>query len=41
MFGIMQNSDIKRDIEKIFKTSNSPDELFDTFRVAINRKIED
>lgn len=30
-----------REIEQIFKTSNSPDELFDLFRIAIDNKIED
>jgi hypothetical protein len=31
----------KKEIEKIFRTSGSPDELFDTFRIAIDRKIND
>jgi hypothetical protein len=35
------HSDLKRSLENIFRTSNSPDELFDTFRVAIDRKIKD
>jgi hypothetical protein len=41
MSGIIQKNDIVKDIEKTFSTSNSPDELFDSFRVAINQKIED
>ena len=35
------DSKLKQDLEEIFRTSNSPDELFDTFRVAIERKIHD
>jgi tetratricopeptide (TPR) repeat protein len=35
------DSKLKRDLEEIFRASNSPDELFDTFRVAIERKIHD
>lgn len=35
-------SDEKRqEIEKIFRTSNSPDELFDAFRIAISNRIQD
>ena len=37
----LKNNDINKDIEKTFSTSNSPDELFDTFRLAIDQKIED
>jgi hypothetical protein len=37
----MDNPDIKRKILKTFQTSNSPDELFDNFRIAINQKIKD
>lgn len=33
--------DIKKDVIKIFKTSNSSDELFDTFRTVIDQKIKD
>jgi hypothetical protein len=35
------DSKLKQDLEEIFRTSNSPDELFDSFRVAIERKIHD
>ena len=35
------DSKLKQDLEEIFRTSNSPDELFDTFRVAIERKLHD
>jgi hypothetical protein len=35
------DSKLKQDLEEIFRTSNSPDELFDTFRVAIERKLND
>jgi hypothetical protein len=35
------NSTIKQTLEEIFRRSNSSDELFDTFRVAIDRKIHD
>jgi len=35
------DSNLKQELEEIFRTSNSPDELFDTFRVAIGRKIND
>jgi tetratricopeptide (TPR) repeat protein len=35
------DSKLKQDLEETFRTSNSPDELFDTFRVAIERKIHD
>ena len=35
------DSKLKQELEEIFRTSNSPDELFDTFRVAIERKIHD
>lgn len=31
----------KQEIEVIFRTSNSPDELFDAFRIAISSKIRD
>ncbi len=31
----------QREIEHVFKTSNSPDELFDVFRIAIDSKIKD
>ena len=37
----MDNPDIKRKILKTFQTSNSSDELFDNFRIAINQKIKD
>ena len=37
----MTNQEIRQEIDKIFQTSNSPDELFDTFRIAINHKIKD
>jgi hypothetical protein len=32
---------VKKEIEKIFKNSNSSDELFDTFRIAIDEKLTD
>jgi hypothetical protein len=35
------DSKLKLELEEIFRISNSPDELFDTFRVAIERKISD
>jgi hypothetical protein len=35
------DSNLKQNLEEIFRTSNSPDELFDTFRVAIEREIHD
>jgi tetratricopeptide (TPR) repeat protein len=35
------DSKLKQELEEIFRASNSPDELFDTFRVAIDRKIND
>ncbi|MDR3626819.1 MAG: hypothetical protein P4L45_08290, partial [Ignavibacteriaceae bacterium] len=35
------DSKLKLELEEIFRNSNSPDELFDTFRVAIERKIYD
>jgi hypothetical protein len=35
------DSKLKQELEERFRTSNSPDELFDTFRVAIERKIND
>ncbi len=35
------NEDIKIEFEHIFRTSNSPDILFDTFRVALNNDITD
>jgi tetratricopeptide (TPR) repeat protein len=35
------HSDLKQSLEDIFRTSNSSDELFDAFRVAIDRKIKD
>src|SRR3990172_13343979 len=31
----------KQEIEQIFRTSSSPDELFDAFRIAISSKIKD
>lgn len=31
----------KQEIEKIFRISNSPDELFDAFRIAISNGIKD
>jgi len=31
----------KKYLENIFRNSDSPDELFDTFRIAIDRKIKD
>jgi hypothetical protein len=37
----MKNNDIKKEIVKVFQSSNSSDELFDTFRVAISKKIND
>ena len=36
-----QNLKLKHDLEEIFRTSNSPDELFDAFRAAIEKKIHD
>jgi tetratricopeptide (TPR) repeat protein len=35
------HSDLKQSLEDTFRTSNSSDELFDAFRVAIDRRIED
>ncbi len=35
------SSKLKQDLEEIFRTSNSSDELFDAFRVAIDKKIFD
>lgn len=35
------DSKLKQDLEEIFRTSSSSDELFDSFRVAIERKIHD
>jgi hypothetical protein len=35
------DSKLKQNIEETFRISNSPDELFDAFRVAIDRKIRD
>lgn len=35
------HTDLKNSLENIFRTSNSSDELFDAFRVAMNRKIKD
>jgi hypothetical protein len=35
------DSTLKQDLEEIFRTSSSSDELFDAFRVAIERKIHD
>ncbi len=35
------HSELKQSLENIFRTSNSPDELFDAFRVAIDRKFND
>ncbi|MGA7719891.1 MAG: hypothetical protein WCA84_01815 [Ignavibacteriaceae bacterium] len=35
------DSKLKQGLEEIFRTSNSPDELFDSFRVAIERRIHD
>jgi hypothetical protein len=37
----MQNEETKEQIETVFKISNSHDELFDSFRAAINQKIKD
>jgi hypothetical protein len=37
----MKNNDIKKEVGKVFQTSNSPDELFDAFRVAVDKKIND
>ncbi len=37
----MENTGKKKEILKIFQTSNSQDELFDNFRIAINQKIKD
>ncbi len=34
-------SDIKQQLEEIFRTSSSSDELFDSFRIAIANKIND
>jgi len=31
----------KKYLENIFRNSNSPDELFDTFKIAIDRRIQD
>ncbi len=33
--------EILKEIEKVFRTSNSSDELFDTFRIAIENKVND
>ena len=35
------NSMLKQDLEEIFRTSNSSDDLFDSFRTAIENKIGD
>jgi hypothetical protein len=35
------DSKLKQDLEEIFRTSNSSDELFDSFRVAIEMGIHD
>lgn len=34
-------SELKQSLENIFRTSNSADELFDAFRIAIDRKFND
>jgi len=31
----------KKYLENVFRNSNSPDELFDTFKIAIDRRIQD
>lgn len=36
-----QSSKLKQELEVIFRTSNSSDELFDSFRAAIEKKIHD
>ncbi len=35
------NLKLKQDLEIVFRTSNSSDELFDSFRVAIDNKFDD
>lgn len=37
----MRNTEIKNEIINVFQTSNSPDDLFDNFRIAIDRKVKD
>lgn len=37
----MKNKEVQKEIEKIFQFSNSQDELFDNFRIAIDQKIKD
>ncbi|MEJ2617051.1 MAG: hypothetical protein P8Z35_19015 [Ignavibacteriaceae bacterium] len=37
----MDNKNLHKDIAKAFRFSNSPDELFDNFRTAIDQKIND
>jgi hypothetical protein len=38
---LLLKNDIKKDIENIFRTSGSSDELFDTFRASLEVKIKD
>ena len=37
----MKKTEINSEILKVFQTSNSPDLLFDTFRAAIDKKVND
>jgi hypothetical protein len=38
---VKKEENIKEYIEKVFRDSKSPDELFDTFRLAIQHKLKD
>ena len=37
----METKKTQKEIVKVFQFSNSPDELFDNFRIAIDKKIKD
>lgn len=37
----MENKNLQKEIGKVFQFSNSQDELFDNFRLAIDQKIKD